>query len=99
MTFSLRYTIAARADIIRLYDFLLERDFLTAEKAVDRIIATIERLSEFPFAARKTPGGNAILRELLIPFGSPGYIALIQIEDAKTVSILAIRPQHEDDYL
>lgn len=99
MTFKLRYTIAARADITRLYNFLLEKDFSTAEKAIDRIIATVDGLSEFPFATRKAPGENALLRELLIPFGSSGYIALIQIEDAETVSILAIRHQREDDYI
>ena len=95
MTFKLRYTIAARADITRLYNFLLEKDFSTAEKAIDRIIATVEGLSEFPFASRKE---NALLREMLIPCGSSGYIALIQIEDAETVSILAIRHQRGDDY-
>ncbi|WP_107675223.1 type II toxin-antitoxin system RelE/ParE family toxin [Agrobacterium sp. LAD9] len=98
MTFKLRYTIEARADITRLYNFLLEKDFSTAEKAVDRIIATIEGLSEFPFVARKAQGENALLRELVIPFGSSGYIALIQIEDAETVFILAVRHQREDDY-
>ena len=98
MTFNLRYTIVARADITRLYNFLLEQDFSTAEKAVDRIISTIEGLSEFPFATRKAPGDNALLRELIVPFGSSGYIVLIQIEDAETVSILAIRHQREDDY-
>lgn len=98
MTFNLRYTIAARADISRLYNFLLEKDFSTAEKALDRIISTIEGLSEFPFATRKAPGDNALLRELIVPFGSSGYIVLIQIEDAEIVSILAIRHQREDDY-
>ncbi|MCZ7479243.1 type II toxin-antitoxin system RelE/ParE family toxin [Rhizobium rhizogenes] len=98
MSFNLRYTIAARADITRLYNFLLEMDFSTAEKAVDRIISTIEGLSEFPFATRKAPGDNALLRELIVPFGSSGYIVLIQIEDAETVSIAAVRHQREDDY-
>ena len=27
-----------------------------------------------------------------------GYIALFEIEDAKTVTILAVRPQREEDY-
>ena len=98
MSFKLRYTISARDDITRLYKFLLEKDFPTAEKAIDKIINTIENLKEFPFATRKTIGDNARRRELLIPFGSSGYIALIEIEDAETVSILAVRHQREDDY-
>lgn len=98
MTFELRYTASARADITRLYQFLLEKDFLTAEKAVDTIINTIENLKEFPFATRKASGDNALLRELLIPFGSSGYIALIEIQSAEVVNIIAVRHQREDDY-
>ncbi|KXG87996.1 type II toxin-antitoxin system RelE/ParE family toxin [Agrobacterium bohemicum] len=98
MSFNLRYTISARDDITRLYQFLLEKDFSTAEKALDKIISTIESLKEFPFATRKTIGDNGRRRELLIPFGSSGYIALIEIEDTETVSILTIRHQREDDY-
>jgi plasmid stabilization system protein ParE len=42
--------------------------------------------------ARQSP----FLRELLIPHG--GYVALFEIEDASTVTILAVRHQLEDDY-
>ena len=98
MSFRLRYSPDARADIKRLYAFLLERDFDAAEKAVEVIIRTINGLREFPFAARKAPGDNSFLRELVIPFGAGGYIALFEIEDAETVTILAIRHQREDDY-
>ncbi len=98
MTYRLRYTEEARADIKRLYGFLLDRDFQTAERAIETIIKTIESLREFPFAARKAPGDNPFLRELVIPFGSSGYIALFEVEDAATVTIIAIRHQREDDY-
>lgn len=98
MTYRLRYTKEARADIKRLYSFLLDRDFDAADKAVDNIIRAIETLKEFPFAARKARGNNAFLRELVIPFGSSGYIALFEIEDAQTVNIIAVRHQREEDY-
>lgn len=98
MSFQLRYSPDARADIKRLYAFLLERDIDAAEKAVEVIIRTINGLREFPFAARKAPGDNSFLRELVIPFGAGGYIALFEIENEKTVTILAIRHQREDDY-
>ncbi|MHA7970138.1 type II toxin-antitoxin system RelE/ParE family toxin [Rhizobium sp. CAU 1783] len=98
MSFRLRYSPDARADIKRLYAFLLERDFDAAEKAVEVIIRTINGLREFPFAARKAPGDNSFLRELVIPFGAGGYIALFEIENGKTVTILAVRHQREDDY-
>jgi hypothetical protein len=38
------------------------------------------------------------LRELIIPYGAAGYVALFEIEDESTVTILAIRHQREDDY-
>ncbi len=98
MTYQLRYTLAARADIRRHYGFLLNRDFRAAEKAVEIIIRSIEGLAEFPFSARKAPGESTFLRELVIPFGSAGYVALFEIEDAKTVTILAVRHQREEDY-
>lgn len=98
MSYRLRYSPQAREDIRRLYDFLLQRDVVAAERAVEIIIGTIDGLREFPFAARKAPGNDSFLRELVIPFGSGGYVALFEIEDAKTVTILALRHQREDDY-
>ena len=99
MSFEVRYTAAARADIVRLYGFLLEKDVSAAERALEAITRTVDGLKEFPFAARKVSGSNAFLRELLIPFGSSGYVALFEIEDAETVTVLALRQQREDDYL
>lgn len=98
MSYRLRYTSAARSDIKRLHAFLLKRDLAAAEKATETIIRTIEGLADFPFAARKAPGGNSFLRELIIPFGASGYVALFEIEDQHTVTILAVRHQREDDY-
>ena len=45
-----------------------------------------------------TAGGDVLLRELLIGFGAAGYVALFEIEDAQTVTVLAVRHQREDDY-
>lgn len=98
MTFRLRYTRKARADIKRHYAFLLNRDFDAAERAVEIIIQTINTLSTFPFAARRVSDDTPLIRELVIPFGSAGYVALYEIEDATQVTILAIRHQREDDY-
>lgn len=38
------------------------------------------------------------LRELIIPFGSAGYVALFEVDSDKTVSVLAVRHQLEEDY-
>lgn len=42
--------------------------------------------------------GNPFLRELIIPFGAAGYVALFEIENEQIVTVLAIRHEREDDY-
>jgi len=93
-----RYTATAREDLRRLYAFLLERDLKSARRARDAIAKSIEFLREFAFTCRKAEGDNPFLRELVIPFGAAGYVALFDIQDNETVTILAIRHQREDDY-
>ena len=101
--FEVRYSDAAREDLFRLFDFLLERaqtaeDFDSAQLAVDAIRDTVERsLSMRPFVYRKA-GDSPFLRELLIPFRGAGYVALYEIKDAAHVTVLAVRHQLEDDY-
>jgi plasmid stabilization system protein ParE len=34
----------------------------------------------------------------VIEFGQAGYVALFEIEDARTVTVLAVRHQREDDF-
>jgi len=34
----------------------------------------------------------------VIPFGAAGYVALFEIDNDKTVTILAVRHQREDDF-
>jgi hypothetical protein len=41
---------------------------------------------------------SPLLRELLIPLGREGYVALFEIDDATTVTLLAFRHQREEDY-
>lgn len=102
MSFAVRYSAAARDDLIRLYDFLLERastaeDLELAERALNAITTAVDSLGRSPIIYRKA-GQSPFLRELLIPFGHSGYVALFEIEDASTVTILAVRHQLEDDY-
>lgn len=101
--FEVRYADAARDDLLRLFDFLLERaqtaeDFDAAQLAVDVITQTVGRsLSQTPFVYRKA-GASPFLRELLIPFRRAGYVALYEIDNAVNVTVLAVRHQVEDDY-
>lgn len=98
MRYRVRFTLDAKADIERLYGFLLEHDAGAAEKALDVIDRAFAVLEEFPFACRKTDDNNPFLRELVIPFGVAGYVALFEVEEQQTVTVLAVRHQREDDY-
>ena len=102
MSFIVRYSASARDDLKRLYAHRLDRaatveDLDLAERALGAIVVAVDTLSRSPFIYRKA-GSDPFLRELLIPFGSSGYLALFEIEDASTVTILAVRHQLEDDY-
>lgn len=99
MTYRVRYTKTAHEDLRRLFGFLLEQDVQAARRARDAITKAMDFLHDFPFACRKADPGNPFLRELLIPFGSDGYVALFEIEDRETITILTVRHQREDDYL
>lgn len=101
--FEVRYTEAAREDLFRLFDFMLERaktldDFDAAQFALDAIRAAVdEHLSKTPLIYRKA-GDSPFLRELIIPFRSAGYVALYEIVDRVIVNVVAVRHQLEDDY-
>ena len=98
MSYKVRYTREAKEDIERLYAFLLEQDIQSARRAKVAIAKAMRFLEDFPFACRKNSSDNPFLREMLIPFGNSGYVALFEIEDKETVTILAIRHQREEDY-
>ena len=98
MSFRVRYTRGARNDLRRLYEFLLKKDLHAARRARAAIAKGVAFLSESPFTCRKAAPNTPLLRELIIPFGASGYVALFEIEDRETVTILAIRHQREDDY-
>jgi plasmid stabilization system protein ParE len=104
VTFRVRLTREAEADLDRLFDFVLERelerdggDLSLAEQAVAAIRAGLATLKTSPFTCRKA-GQSPFLRELIIPFGRSGYVALIEIESATEVVVVAVRHQLEDDY-
>lgn len=98
MSYQVRYTKAAKDDIVRLYGFLLEQDLVTARNALDAIEKGIGLLQDFPFSCRKATPEDPLLREMIISFGARGYVALFEIEDNETVTILAVRHQREEDY-
>lgn len=103
MTFKVRLTRDAEADLDRLFHLLVEReeardggDLHLPEQAMAALRVGIATLQSSPFTCRKA-GTSPFLRELLIPFGRSGYVALIDIESESTVAVVAVRPQLEDD--
>lgn len=105
MSFRVRLTRQAEADLERLFDFVIARelardgegDLALAEQALAAIRAGFETLKTSPFTCRKA-GQSPFLRELIIPFGRSGYVALFEIEDSDHVVVVAVRHQLEDDY-
>ena len=101
MTYRVRFTREAEADLLRLYEFILERDaadWALAEQALEAIGAGMIALERIPFTCRKAASDSPFLRELVMPFGAAGYVALFEIDDAQTVTVLAVRHQRESDY-
>lgn len=104
MKYKVEFSLVAAEDLERLFDFVLERelnsetgDLDIPERAVQAIRHSIALLTTSPFACRKV-GISPFVRELVIPFGSSGYVALFEIVDNNTVIIGALRHQREDDY-
>lgn len=101
MSYRVRFTEEAESDLIRLYEFVLTRnesDWSLAERALSAIRNAIRSLELSPFSFRKALPDNPFLREIVIPFGASGYVALFEIDTDESVTILAIRHQREDDY-
>jgi plasmid stabilization system protein ParE len=97
-----RLTRDAEADLERLYvlDCALARDggdLKLPERALAALRAGISTLKASPFTCRKA-AQSPFLRELIVPFGRTGYVALFEIEDASNVVVVALRHQLEDDY-
>jgi plasmid stabilization system protein ParE len=101
MSFAVRFTEEAEADLLRFYDFILERDdsdWDLAQRALQAIKDGLQTLASTPFTCRKMTSSNPFLRELVIPFGPSGYVALFEIDSEEWVTVLAVRHQREEDY-
>jgi plasmid stabilization system protein ParE len=103
MTFDVRFSVEADDDLVRLFDFLVERaktaeDLESAVVALDAVRgAVLNQLSVTPFCFRKA-GKSSTRRELVIPAGATGYVALYEVVDPSNVLVLAVRHQREEDY-
>lgn len=104
MSFTVLFSPEAEEDLQRLFDHALEReltsstgDLDTPMRAIEAIKQACDFLKRSPFTCRKA-GASSFVRELIIPFGADGYVALFEVVDASTVLIGAVRHQRESDY-
>jgi plasmid stabilization system protein ParE len=114
VTWAVRLSREAQADLERLIDFILERELARdgggdpglTDRAQQAIEESLRWLERSPFTCRKAedprrripPERRPFVRELVIPFGATGYVALFEIVDARTVVVTALRHQREDDF-
>ena len=103
MSYAVEFTQDAEDDLVRLYDFLLERadtleELDVAEEAVKVIRqAALSHLSTTPYSYRKV-GARSTLRELIIPFGTTGYVLRFDIRSPELVLVIGARHQREEDF-
>lgn len=103
MKFKVEFTPEADADLDRLFDFLLDRaqtleDAMRAYEAVAAIrVAADSHLSTSPYSYRKV-GSRPTLRELIVPFGSTGYVLRFDIRSPELVLVIGARHQREEDF-
>lgn len=104
MTYRVKLTREAEEDLVRLFDFIIERELTReagerelAEEALSAIKDGLGLLERFPFTCRKVRA-SPFVRELIVPFGHAGYVALFEIVDDETVVVGAVRHQREDDF-
>ena len=103
MSFVVQLSPTAEADLERLFEYLLNQattiaELNRAQTAIDAIKAAAQhRLAVTPYSFRKA-AQNPAQRELIIPFGGTGYVALHEIVSASKVVVLAVRHQREEDY-
>ena len=103
MSYAVEFTQGAEDELVRLYDFLLDRaETLEALNVADEAVnvirqAALSHLSMTPYSYRKV-GARSTLRELIIPFGTTGYILRFDIRSPELVLVIGARHQREEDF-
>lgn len=89
------FTEASIADLQRLHEFLATKSTAASERAKQKILQDLKALPHFPEAHKPVPD-VPYQRDLIIKFGSYGYIARYHYERGGNVVILRIWHQRED---
>lgn len=91
------FAVTAIEDLARLSDFLHQNNPLAAKQAGAAIVKKIKILSNYPQAGRPDDD-NSEYRELIIDFGSSGYMAKYHFKN-DLVTVVKIKHQKEIGYL
>lgn len=101
--YRVRLLPSAEEHLERLFEHILEREVASpagdpqvAVAAVEAITIALKSLAVTPFTCRKA-GDDPLWRELVIPFGRSGYVALFFIRESE-VLVAKIRHQRQADY-
>ncbi len=102
MTYAVTLTREALEDLLHLEDFLIESalrhgDLDLPSHAISAIRTEFRILETNPFTCR-IADADPLERELVVPFGASGYVALFRIISEQEVVVAAVRHQREDDY-
>ena len=94
----LKYSARALEDLDRLLAFLEEAAPGSATTRLEEIIRALEVVTDHPQVGRRV--GTTPLRELVISLGSTGYLALYEVDAARSlVYVHRIRHQREAGYV
>ena len=83
-----RLSAQANLDLARLYEFLAQYDFDTADRAIDTIVASLDILEKIPQGCPLVAGRRDI-RKLVIDFGASGYLAFYCYDALTDTSTIA----------
>jgi plasmid stabilization system protein ParE len=92
----LRWSRAARIDMIRLYKFLAPKSHDAAVRAIQTIRRGVRALCRHPTTGRLVEEMPPEFREWIIEFGQGAYVVLYHF-DGKHAVILAVRHGREAD--
>jgi plasmid stabilization system protein ParE len=100
--YSVILTAEAEEDLRRIEEFLIELarkhgDYNLPERAMNAITDEMRILKTNPYTCRKA-GEYTFERELIIPFGGSGFVALFEVISENEVAVMAVRHQTEEDY-
>jgi hypothetical protein len=103
VTLKTRFTEEALADHEQLYEFAVVRGEATGPRPSGHWNWTPSAMAwgcwRNHLQLQKAAPDNTFLRELIIAFGAPGYVALFEIDGARTVTVPKAGSEWNGTYL